>query len=215
MSRTVVESPRAWACAAIAVAVVALCGACAGTSPRRVRSERAATTAPVTTPATASAALRDARAARGYVEPPPPVSLVVPAIGLRVQGLVPLTRLADGTINVPPFGRAGWWSEGPKPGARGPAVLLGHVDTKRGPDVFYRLRDLRPGDLVIVGRADGTAVRFMIDRVQQFPKTEFPSQAVYAPTLDAGLRLVTCGGSFDPSVGHYRDNVVAFATEVS
>ena len=53
----------------------------------------------------------------------------------------------------------------------------------------------------------------MVDSVQTFPQTNFPSALVYGPTPDAELRLITCGGSYDASTGSYVDNVVVFATE--
>jgi hypothetical protein len=77
--------------------------------------------------------------------------------------------------------------------------------------VFFRLRQLRPGDVVLVDRADSTTARFRVTRVERYRKTRFPSDLVYFPTLEPSLRLVTCGGSFDQAAGHYRDNVIAFA----
>jgi hypothetical protein len=78
--------------------------------------------------------------------------------------------------------------------------------------VFYRLRDLRRGDEVTITRADGSTVRFAVDRTEQFPKSRFPTDDVYYPTLTPALRLVTCGGSFDATAGHYRSNVIVFAS---
>jgi sortase (surface protein transpeptidase) len=108
--------------------------------------------------------------------------------------------------------RAGWYAPGTRPGDPGSAVILGHVDSKRGPAVFYRLRELRRGDLVEVTGADGTSVRFAVDRVEQFDKRRFPTDEVYYPTLTPELRLVTCGGEFDATAGHYRSNIIVFAT---
>jgi hypothetical protein len=90
-------------------------------------------------------------------------------------------------------------------------VILGHVDSKRGPAVFYRLRELRPGDLVEVALAGGSSVRFAVERVEQYPKARFPTAEVYYPTLTPELRLVTCGGTFDATAGHYRSNIIVFA----
>jgi hypothetical protein len=39
--------------------------------------------------------------------------------------------------------------------------------------------------------------------------------AVYGPTPDPELRLVTCGGTFDAASGHYADNVIVYAREVT
>jgi sortase (surface protein transpeptidase) len=116
---------------------------------------------------------------------------------------------------------AGWYAggthpddpKGTRPGDPGSAVILGHVDSKvDGPAVFFRLRELRRGDEIKVVRADGSTVLFAVDRTEQFPKSRFPTDDVYYPTGTPELRLVTCGGSFDATAGHYRSNVIVFAT---
>jgi sortase (surface protein transpeptidase) len=93
-------------------------------------------------------------------------------------------------------------------------VIAGHVDSYHGPAVFYWLRDLKPGDKVYVSRADGTIAVFSVTRVQQYPKAAFPTSVVYGPAPDAELRLITCGGTFDSTTGHYLSNVIAYATLV-
>jgi hypothetical protein len=90
-------------------------------------------------------------------------------------------------------------------------VILGHVDSKRGPAVFFRLRELRRGDEIRVGRADGSSLRFVVERTEQYDKQRFPTDDVYYPTLTPGLRLVTCGGLFDYRTRHYRSNIIVFA----
>jgi sortase (surface protein transpeptidase) len=91
-------------------------------------------------------------------------------------------------------------------------VILGHVDSKAGPAVFYRLRQLRRGDRVEVVRAGGSRITFVVDRIEQYDKRRFPTADVYYPTLRPMLRLVTCGGPFDQTSGHYTQNVIVFAT---
>jgi sortase (surface protein transpeptidase) len=141
----------------------------------------------------------------------PPVRLSVPAIGVET----PLLRLGlepDRSMEVPAdFDRAGWFAGGPAPGQPGPAVIAGHVDSKSGPAVFYRLRELRAGDHLQVIRADGTRLRFVVETIRSFPKAGFPTDAVFGPTPAAELRLVTCAGTFDRARGSYRDNLVVFA----
>lgn len=143
-----------------------------------------------------------------------PVRLDVPAIGVHT-GLLRLGVQSDGTVEVPPLESpdAGWYVHSPAPGDVGPAVVLGHVDSARtGPGPFSRLGALAPGDEVVVTRADGSTVTFRVDRVSTFPKTAFPSDAVYGDVDRPELRLVTCGGTFDREARSYRDNVVVFAT---
>ena len=155
------------------------------------------------------------RSVRTYDEPALPVRLWIPAIAVS-SPLVRLGRLPDGSLEVPrDWDKAGWYDQGPRPGQPGPAVILGHVDSKTGPAVFYRLQELRPGAIVRVGLADGRVLVFRVQRVSRYPKDEFPTEAVYLPTLSRELRLITCGGSFDYASGHYRDNIVVFATLVA
>ena len=99
----------------------------------------------------------------------------------------------------------------PATGRAGSPVILGHVDSKRGPAVFFRLRELRGGDEIEVTRADGSSVRFVVERRMQADKQRFPTDAVYYPTR-LGAALATCGGKFDHSTGHYRSNIIVFAT---
>ena len=149
---------------------------------------------------------------RTYDQPALPVRLQIPAIAVSTP-LVRLGRLPDGSIEVPhDWNTAGWYDRGPRPGQPGPAVILGHVDSKTGPAVFFRLRALRPRDVVRVGLADGRILVFRVQRVERYPKDKFPTEAVYLPTLNRELRLITCGGEFDYAAGSYRDNIVVYAT---
>jgi len=149
---------------------------------------------------------------RTYDQPALPVRLWIPAIAVS-SPLVRLGRLPNGTLQVPrDWNKAGWYDQGPRPGQPGPAVILGHVDSKSGPAVFYELQTLRPGDVVRVGLADGRTLVFRVQRVERYPKDHFPTEAVYLPTLSRELRLITCGGTFDYATGHYRDNIVVYAT---
>jgi sortase (surface protein transpeptidase) len=145
------------------------------------------------------------------------VRLTAPAIAVD-SALMQLCKNADGTVEVPPLGvdsPAGWYRGSPTPGEIGPAVLLGHVDAAAGPSVFYRLGELTAGDEVTVTREDGTVAVFSVERVERYPKADFPTLEVYGNTDDSQLRLITCGGAFDRSVGHYVDNIVVFASLVT
>ncbi len=140
-----------------------------------------------------------------------PVRLLVPGIGVDTD-LMELGLQADGSLEVPPAGfPAGWFTGAPMPGAIGPAVMAGHVDWAGEPGVFYDLRELEPADRITVARADGSSVVFAVTSVQQFAKDEFPTAAVYGDLDHPGLRLITCGGSFDPAERSYSDNIVVFA----
>ena len=145
-----------------------------------------------------------------------PVSLTIPLIGVQTN-LMTLGLGRDGTLQVPPLSMAsvaGWYTGSPRPGSIGSAIIVGHVDTTKGPAVFDRLDTLTRGDKIYVKRADGTLVEFQVTSVQQYPKDHFPTEAVYGPVPDPELRLITCGGAFDPASGHYVLNLVVYATEV-
>jgi sortase (surface protein transpeptidase) len=143
--------------------------------------------------------------------PARPVRIIIPAIGVRA----PVIRLGlqrDGTLQTPTnFAQAGWWSGGPRPGAAGAAVIVGHVDSKTGPGAFYALRSLRRGDGITTVGANGHTHHFVVQRLQSFPKAKFPTKLVYGPTRARRLRLITCSGTFDQSTGHYLDNTIVFA----
>lgn len=193
---------RRWAPLALLAMALVACG--------EAPAPRPAAPAPVPTPSahpptstTVTTAL--ARAAA------PPVRIAIPAIGVSAA-VVRLGLNRDGTLQVPAdFGVTGWFTGGPAPGETGPAVIAGHIDSRRGPAVFYRLHALRPGDRVTVERADKTTVQFAVVDTAQYPKRAFPTEAVFGPSPDPLLRLITCGGSFDRATGHYRDNVVVSA----
>lgn len=144
-----------------------------------------------------------------------PVRVRIPSIGVD-SGLENLDRDATGWIQPPvDFASAGWYQSGVVPGSLGPAVIAGHIDSSIGPAVFYQLSSLKAGDTVEVDLSDGSTARFSVDSQLQVPKNAFPTTEVYGPTPDAQLRLVTCGGVFDDSTGHYVDNVVVFATKIA
>ncbi len=144
-----------------------------------------------------------------------PVAVRIPAIGVE-SDLIKLGLNPDGTLEVPQPGpdydKAGWFTGSPAPGAVGPAVIEGHIDSAaNGPSVFFELGAVAPGNEIEVDRADGTTVRFVVDKVASYPKDEFPTLEVYGNTDGPELRLITCGGDFDSARGSYRDNTVVFA----
>jgi Sortase domain len=140
-----------------------------------------------------------------------PVSVAIPAIAVDAR-VVPVGLREDRTMEVPTVDLAGWYELGPRPGEAGPAVIVGHVDSRRGPAVFFRLGELRRGDRVVVGQRGGAATSFRVERVERHPKEALPTRRIWNRTRDPVLRLITCGGSFDRSTGHYRDNIVVYAT---
>jgi sortase (surface protein transpeptidase) len=139
-----------------------------------------------------------------------PVAVSIPGIGVR-STLVELGVNSKGKMDTPNPAVAGWFTGGPTPGALGPAVITGHVTWDGAPAVFHRLGTLRRGDQVTVTREDGKTAVFSVSRVARFSKSRFPSRAVYGAIDHAGLRLITCGGTYDAARHKYLDNVVVFA----
>lgn len=158
----------------------------------------------------------------GEAVPPPPLAMpmAVPR-RIRIEKIkvsAPVESLgldADGWLEVPSLKRpnlTGWYRLGPSPGQLGPAVIVGHVNSRAGPAVFARLRALDKGDAVEVEREDGSVAVFAVDEVERVHKRRFPTARVYGNLPHAGLRLITCGGEFDPRSGSYDDNVIVYAT---
>ncbi|WP_449063467.1 class F sortase [Planomonospora algeriensis] len=143
-----------------------------------------------------------------------PVSLDIPAIGVKGAPIDPVGLNADQTVEVPALDRpelVGWYKHRPTPGEAGPAVLLGHVDAYGKPAVFARTHTLKPGDTVKVKRADGKTAVFTVDELERVDKDAFPTDRVYGETAAPELRLITCGGAFDAATGHYEDNIIVYA----
>jgi LPXTG-site transpeptidase (sortase) family protein len=140
----------------------------------------------------------------------PPTEVRIPSIGVS-SSLERLTLDSTGALRAPrDYASAGWFAGGVAPGDAGPAVIAGHVDSYRGPAIFYRLHQLRPGDLVQVQRA-GQWLSFQVVSIEQYAKDKFPSAKVYRPTPGPELRLITCGGGFDSAKRSYQDNLVVYA----
>lgn len=163
----------------------------------------------------AAAAPFRCRAAHGDGGDGRPQRICIPR--LRVDAdVLRLGLNADRTVQVPPLsrvGEAGWYRYSALPGAVGPTVILGHVDSAQyGDGVFYALGRLHRGDTVSVARSDGRTAVFVVVRVEEIAKSRFPTQRVYGPTSGPALRLVTCGGRFDAARGSYVDNIIAYGT---
>jgi hypothetical protein len=140
----------------------------------------------------------------------PPERVRIPDIGVDAP-LEQLHLLSDGSLDPPrAWTDAGWYADGTRPGDVGPAVIAGHIDSKTGPAVFYKLDKVRAGAMVEVFQ-DGRWLPFRVTSVGRYPKNAFPTAMVYGPTPDAQLRLITCGGTFDRAHSSYLDNTVVYA----
>jgi Sortase domain len=147
-----------------------------------------------------------------------PVSVSIPAIGVKSR-LLHLGLNSDGSIAVPSVERsanlAAWYKYSATPGQIGASVIEGHVDSRYGPAVFFRLGALRPGNTIDVTLADGITAIFRVTGVRVYTKSNFPARTVYGEAGYAALRLITCGGAFDFATGHYLSSTVVFASLTS
>lgn len=192
-----------WVLAA-ALGVLALVLGAAGWLSLTPPPKKPARAAPVTTttvPVVGGTALTPAR----------PTHLRIPAIDVSAT-VTSLGIHPDQTVEVPARpDEAGWYRLGSHPGEAGSAVILGHVDSTRGPAVFYRLRSLTRGDEIAVRASDGSVTHFEVTSISTYANADFPAQKVYRSTGPPGLALVTCGGRYDAAHGGYQANVVVYA----
>lgn len=141
-----------------------------------------------------------------------PESIEIPSIDLEAP-LMKLGMAKDGEVELPPYEKpkvAGWFKHSAVPGDKGASVIIGHVDTKTAPAVFYKLRQLRKGELVKVERSDGKVAQYRVQSIEQVHKDSFPTRKVY---IEDGLKLVTCGGTFDYAKHEYVDNIIVYASK--
>ncbi len=141
-----------------------------------------------------------------------PVTLRIPKINLTTSFVSPLGLLNNGEVEVPDsFSEVGWYQHSPTPGELGPAVVLGHVDSVDGPAVFFSLGQLESGDEVLIDRADGSIARFIVERLERYEQIAFPTLEVYGNIDYAGLRLITCSGTYERGRNRYSHNLVVYA----
>ncbi len=143
-----------------------------------------------------------------------PIRLRIPDIYIDTN-FVQLGLADDGSIEVPKgYTEIGWYENGPTPGELGPAVVLGHVDSYKGPGVFIYLGQLTPGDYIYVDRADGTTATFRVTELERYDRDAFPTEKVYGNIDHAGLRLITCSGTFNKHSLEYNRVLVVYAALV-
>lgn len=141
-----------------------------------------------------------------------PLKLRIPKIEIN-NSVISVGLKADGSLDVPKSpDLVGWYSGSPSPGEIGPAVFDGHVDFVTGVAVFWRLGELLPGDIIEVARVDATIAKFRVDSVKQYPQDNFPTEEVYGDINYAGIRVITCSGTFDPSTQQYSHNTVVYGS---
>lgn len=148
-----------------------------------------------------------------YTEPlseSEPVRLRVPDIFVDTN-FVPLGLQDNGEIETPEgYTEVGWYTKGPTPGEIGPSVVLGHVDSYEGPGVFIHLGQLEEGNLMYVDREDGTTAVFRVTALERYNRNAFPTEKVYGDLAYAGIRLITCSGTYNHETLEYDRVLVVY-----
>jgi len=143
-----------------------------------------------------------------------PTRLRIPSLNVEANFGPTLGLTANQEVEVPvDYTEVGWYQHSPIPGNLGPAVVLGHVDSRTGPAVFYALGQLESGEEVVIQRSDGSEVVFEVTRSEVYDQDSFPTELVYGDIDHVGLRLVTCSGWYDREEGRYSHNRVVYAQQ--
>lgn len=141
-----------------------------------------------------------------------PVLLKIPALDIETSFTTPLPLAPSGEVSVPKDNdKVGWYENSPTPGEAGPAIVLGHVDSYTGPAIFFYLGQLKPGDDIFITREDGSEAHFVVTLLERYGQDQFPTVKVYGNIDHAGLRLITCSGTYKQGVGRYTHNLVVYA----
>ncbi len=145
-----------------------------------------------------------------------PVNISIPSVNIDYP-IIPVGLDSSGSIAMPPVlaWETGWYQNSPTPGQIGPSIIVGHVDSYKTISVFWRLRYVMPGALIYISRADGRTVVFKVSELKQFNQSSFPTNQVYGNISYPGLRLITCGGTFDTQTESYSQNTVVYASMVN
>jgi hypothetical protein len=211
---------------ATVIATALLAAGCGGGGGGEDTTSAAPTTATTAAPA-AEPAPTTAPVAGGLTSPlppapalptvapagPEPVSLTIDDLSISGATVRPVGVEPDGEMEVPPADEVGWYRYGPRPGDGGSSVLAAHIAYGGEDGVFRRLADLAPGATVTVTFADETTRSFRVTEVANYPKDALPPET-WTDQGPANLSLITCGGEFDESTGHYTDNVIAHTTPI-
>ncbi|MCX5606089.1 MULTISPECIES: class F sortase [unclassified Streptomyces] len=194
------------------LAAVFLAAALTGCGTAATATPPADAAPPAAPPAVTPTAAPAAPASATPLPASAPVRVRIPAAGVDASPLLTLGLAADGTVEVPSVAdgdKIGWYGKGVTPGETGPAVLIGHFDTVRGPAVLKDVSRVRTGDEITVSRADGSTAVFRVRELEQVDKKRFPTDKVYGDTARPELRVITCGGRITD--GHRPDNIILYA----
>lgn len=141
----------------------------------------------------------------------PPATILIPSLDVH-RPIEPVGLDRTGRMYLPEnLWNAGWYKGGPVPGAPGDAVIEGHAGYPNAPLLFGKLRQLRPGDKIVIVLADGSGRLFLVDSLRIWPNGTGPP-GMGLPYGLPRLTLITCSGPFDD---HYKTYADRLAVEAS
>ncbi len=162
------------------------------------------TAPPIPLPTPSNAAIERLAILRFDIEAP------IVVLGVDGNGVM---ETPDGPTNV------AWYDFSARPGfpadQGGNAVFSGHVDYYNyGPAVFWNLKDLERDDVIEVILTDGTTYRYGVTERQTVDAATAPIEDIIGDTPEEVITLITCGGTFDSSIGEYDQRVIVRAARL-
>lgn len=121
----------------------------------------------------------------------------------------------DGQLEVPDETEVGWYQYGSAPGLPGSTVLAAHVSWNRTIGPFNQLGKLEPGAQIDVVADDGSTRVYEVVERAVYDKDSLPIDRIWTTTGNETLVLITCGGSYNPDIRRYNQNIVVYAVPIS
>ena len=144
-----------------------------------------------------------------------PVHIDIPRIGTHAT-VVALGDNDDGTMQAPTDpDTVGWYELGVGVGARGNALLDGHVDWGGRLRVFGLLKQLQPGDEIDLTDENGNQLTYQVDWTRLYEADSAPVDDIFQQGTNQEITLITCGGQFDQSIRMYLARWVVRATRTT
>jgi sortase (surface protein transpeptidase) len=140
-----------------------------------------------------------------------PTHISIPSVKIEADFEAPLGVDDERKMTVPKgFDTVGWYEYSPTPGELGPSVVLGHVDSQSGPEVFHPLKDIEKGDSIVIKREDGSQAAFVVYEIEYYFQSRFPTGDVFGNVERPEIRLITCAGVFNKGTHQYSHNLVVY-----
>jgi hypothetical protein len=157
----------------------------------------------------------------------PSLKIDAPMVGVGITSKKTMDA-PTGPLGDPIWFTAFWYRGSGVPGDIGTATIAGHVNDLYGnPAIFYHIKKLKPGDLIVIHAIDTTKeIRFIVDQVVLYTIQESATPAILTKIYGIGpvtgtapqpapdglshLTLITCAGNF--SDGHFDSHIVVYAT---